>query len=319
MKVRCFRGQSVRECPPEELPDLLKSADNTVWVDITAATDEDVKTLQDVFHFHPLAIEDIRNQKQRPKADEFTDHVFIILNPLEYRSAELAFFRELDVFIGRNYVVTAHLEHEPVIDEALERLKPHRRSLPLSATHLLYILMDVVVDGYFPALEHIDNEIDELSNQLLERPSRDNLNTLFQVKRTMGEMWRVMWPQRDIMNILMNHNLVFIDQNSQYYLRDIADHLIKVTDLVQVYRENLNSLINLYVSAVSNQLNINVNRLTIFTIAIGTLSVIVGFYGMNFESTWPPFSADWGVLFILVLMILLIGGLFALFRRNKWY
>lgn len=316
LKIRFYEGHQVTEYTPTDLPHLLQRTDGTLWVDITTPDDTDSQTLETLFKFHPLTIEDLRNQQQRPKAEEFTDYLFIILNPIDPKSQDPdTLFRELDVFIGKNYIVTAHPEYEPVIDTVLERLR--RTDLALSATYLLYLLMDSVVDNYFPVLDSIDEQLDRLSNTVLSKPSKDTLNKLFDIKSMVSEMWRVMWPQRDILNILMNHNLVYINQNTLYYLRDIHDHLIKLTDLVQALRDNLNSLINLYVSAVSNQLNLTVNRLTILTVIFGVFSVIGGFYGMNFEKTWPPFGADWGVIFVLGLMALCVVSILAFVNRNR--
>jgi magnesium transporter len=317
MQITYYTHHEIREATVDDLPALLQSDEGAIWVDMPAPTDDDLALLSQLFELHPLAIEDIRNQKQRPKAEEFADYLFIILNPIT-RENEWAGFQELDVLVGRNYVVSVHLEKEPVIDAARRRIDPLRVPFPISATYLLYILFDTVIDDYFPVLEAIENEIEALGNQLLDQANPDMVNRLFQLKQSLNDIWRVVWPHRDIVNVLMNHELVFIDRKSQYYLRDISDHLARLADMAQSARDTIPSLISLYMSAVSNRLNYAVNRLTVFTIAIGILAVVVGFYGMNFQHTWPPFHWEHGIPIVLLLIIVLSVSILAIFRWRRW-
>lgn len=316
MKITVFSEKEVREVKIAELGDLLQARESVIWVDMTGPSEEDVRLMRDVFKFHPLAIEDTLNHKQRPKAEEYSDHVFIILNPVT-DDGLISNFRELDIFIGWNYIVSVHAEKEPVVDEAFRRIDPARIPFSITATYLLYVLMDTVVDEYFPVLDRIEEELGRLNNELLAKPNKNLLNRLFQLKNTLSLFWRVLWPQRDVLNVLMNHNLAFIDKNTRYYLRDVADHLQRIGDEVHFFNEMVAGMVSLYSSSVSNQLNQVVNRLTIFTITIGLLSVIVGFYGMNFETTWPPFKAPWGILFALGLMIAVVVGSLIVFRKKE--
>ena len=297
-----------------DLERLMRSETGIIWADITNPTAEDVTLLENVFKFHPLAVEDVRNQAQRPKAEEFTNYLFIILNPIEHTD-DAVNFRELDVFIGHNYFVTVHHDHEPIIDEAKERIVPDRLPFALSSSYLLYVLFDTVVDHYMPILEALENEIDAVGDLILSQPDSDVISRLFRLKRSLNEMWWVIWPQHDVINTLMNHNLVFIDSKSQYYLRDVGDHLARVTNTVQSMRDTVPSLINLQMSAVSNRLNRAVNALTIMTIVIGVSAVIGSFYGMNFIHTWPPFDAPWGVPAALLMMI---GASFLVYLLLRW-
>jgi len=227
LEITHFTPQhTITDAPRKKLAALLKAEEGAIWVDITGPDDDEAKIMRELFEFHPLAIEDTRNQTQRPKAEEFADHMFIILNPIADMQHKDALFRELDVFVGKNYLVTVHPTDEPVIAEARRRIEPLRTHLSISASVLLYTLVDTVIDGYFPVLDQIDDEIDSLGLRILDQPDRAIITRLFQLKRATGEMWRVFWPQRDALNVLVNHKLVFIDQNSQYYLRDISDHLL---------------------------------------------------------------------------------------------
>jgi magnesium transporter len=315
MRITHFNGKQSSELSVTDLRAALDMNKSVVWVDMTGPTQEDTRIMQEIFNFHPLSIEDTMNQNQRAKAEEYSDHLFVILNPVTQSKKEVV-FRELDIFVGSNYVVTVHSGYEPVIGHVRKHIDLERMHIPLSPTYLLYIILDHVVDGYFPLIDQIEEEINDISSTILMNPSQELLNRVFEIKRTLSEMWRVLWPQRDIMNVLINHKLVYIDKEIEYYLRDVSDHLLRIGDMVHILGETLSGLTNLYVSALSNQLNKVVNRLAVVTVVIGILTVISGFYGMNFEKTWPAFNVNWGVPFVLLLMATLVGAFLLL---NWWW
>jgi magnesium transporter len=318
MKVIVFNGQGAQEVRDPDLGALLKSDAKGIWVDMTGPTPDEVQVMHNIFKFHPLAIEDSCNQQQRPKIDEYDAHLFAILNPIS-NGGEAISFRELDVFVGQNYIVTVHPAEEPVILEAEKRVNRAGLFPHMSVGYLLYVMIDVVVDGYFPVLDSLSDEIDELADAVFVDPRPEALSRLFQLKRMLNEVWRIVGPQREMFNILSRRDIPYIDQNMlQHYLGDVYDHMLRISDLVMTYRDTLTGIFDLYMSAVSNRLNKIVNRLTIVTVCVGICSVIVGFYGMNFGHTWPPLAEPWGVPAVIGLMALLIGGLLVIFRKLGW-
>lgn len=317
MEILLLTAQGLEAKSLEELPALLAAEDGgVVWVNMGGPTAEDMRVMRDVFHFHPLAIEDTRNHEQRPKIEEYPGYLFLIVNPVSMLKDELD-FRELDVFMGRNYVVTVHNAEEPVLEAARQRLT-HASTLPqISVSYVLYVLLDEVVDGYFPIMDMVEEETNSLEDLILERPKQESLARIFTLKRMLLQLWRVVWPERDILSTLSQpHVLAFADKNAaQYYLRDVSDHLFRIADMVGTFRDTLTSVIDLYMSSVSNRLNRVVNRLTVITLAFGFFAVITGFYGMNFTSTWPPLRANWGVPFVLGLMALVAGVVIFVLKR----
>jgi magnesium transporter len=306
-----YAADGPRRVEPGELAAFLEGAD-TLWIDITGPSDDDVRIMHEVLHLHPLAIEDTQNQRQRPKVEEYANHLFLILNPASLDGHHRPRFRELDLFVGRNAVVTVHPADEPVLETVRKRLGAG----PVDPGYLLYLLVDVVVDGYFPLLEALSDEIDRLEEQVLRDPRRHILGRLFRMKRTLLDLRKVVGPQRDMFNLLTRRDLAFIDHDRlQYYLRDVYDHLLRITDMVDTLRDFLTSAVDLYMTAVSNRLNQVVNRLTVLTVVIGSLAVITGFYGMNFEATWPSFKTPWGVPFALGLMAAVVSVLVVVLRR----
>lgn len=320
MNISLVDSSGITPLAAADLPDRLAAGgEGVIWVDLTGPADKGVQMMRDVFHFHPLAIEDTRNARQRPKVEEYPDYLFLILNPVGHQQEE-TLFCELDVFVGANYVVTVHTAAEPVIADIQRRLSRGNPLLPVSSGYLMYLLIDAVIDGYFPILDHLEEEIETLGDQILANPSQEMLNRLFELKKSLVDMWRVIWPQREIMNNLRDRNLAPLDQAQLApYLRDLSDHLLWIADMVSTFRDTLTSTMDLYMSAVSNRLNKVVNRLTVFTVVIGAMTVFGGFYGMNFAHTWPPFSSDLGVPFVLLMMGGVTAGLLVIFRRLKWF
>jgi len=317
MQITHLSPQGAVEKQAADLPTLLTADDNSVlWVNMAGPSADDVAVLRDVFHFHPLAIEDTRNHEQRPKIEEYPGYLFLIVNPVSMVADDLD-FREVDIFVGRNFVVTVHTAAEPVIDEARKRLS-HPNTLPqISVSYVMYVLLDIVVDCYFPVMDMVEEEINTLEDVILTRPRQDALARVFILKRMLLHLWRVVWPERDILGTLTQpHILGFADKNAaQYYLRDVSDHLFWIADMIGTYRDTLTSVIDLYMSSVSNRLNRVVNRLTVFTLAFGLSAVITGFYGMNFEQTWPAFADARGVPFVLLLLALAAGGTALILKR----
>ncbi len=319
MTITLYDAQTTETLTAADLPARLAAQTGTIWVDLTGPTDDDVQLMQSVFHFHPLAIEDTRNFRQRPKVEAYANYLFIILNPVVL-AERVPVFRELDVFVGPNYIVTVHPGDEPVIAEVRSRITRAIGVQAITPSYLLYVLLDAVVDGYFPVLDMLEEEIEQLGDDILTDPKRSSLNRLFELKTALVDMWRVVWPQREILNQLMDRSLGIIEQDPlRHYLRDVYDHLMWIADMVSTFRDTLTSVMDLYMSAVSNRLNVVVNRLTIITVVIGVLTVISGFYGMNFEHNWPPFASPGGVLFALALMVSIPAALLAIFRKLGWY
>jgi magnesium transporter len=293
------------------------AGDGALWVDMTRPSEAELQWLRSAFGLHPLAIEDARSRRQRPKIEVYDNHLFCILNMAESRSAGA--FHELDVFLGANYVVTVHGGREAAIEEARARIGRRPGNIPVSAGFIFYAIVDAVVDGYFPILDRMLERIQRVEEEILLSPAKATLSQLFHMKREALGFSRVVGPQRDMFNVLTRRDLPYIDHDAlQYYLRDVYDHLIRVTDIVAGCREQLTSAADLYASVSSNRLAQVVNRLTLVTIAVGIIAAVSGFYGMNFEHTWPPFDAPWGILIAILVMGGLLFGVFSFFNRRGW-
>ncbi len=305
------------EAPADQLTALLDQPDTVLWINMLGPSPDDIRVLRDVFKFHPLAIEDTTNHRQRPKVEEYDGYLFIILNAATLEKASLN-VRELDVFVGKNYVITVHQADEPTIETAKRRLMDAAHNHAASSGWILYVLGDVVVDGYFPILDTLGDKIEDIGDRILDNPRRETLEELFNLKRSLTEIWRVTAQQRDSFAVLMHDlPLPLFTEAMQPYMRDIYDHLLRINDTVTTFRDSASNVLDVYMSAVSNRLNVQVNRLTIITIGLGLVTVVSGFYGMNFEHTWPPFSSYLGVPIVLLFIVATIAGVVYALRHME--
>ncbi len=304
MRVFEINDHGLEELQSPNIPDLLsQESPHPIWIDLVGPATDDIHLMRDVFKFHMLAIEDTVNNRQRPKIEDYGSHFFLILNPASLNQGALE-IRELDVFISHSYIVTVHQKDEPLIEKALTTCRNRKLvGKPISIGAILYTLVDTVVDGYFPILDALEDEIDDIGDEVVKTPHQQFLRRLLEIKRSLAEMWRITTQQRDAINMLSreDQNLVR-DDALRYFLRDVYDHIIRMSDTINILRDTVLSTVDLYFSSQSNRLNVVVQRLTFITIGIGVLTVISGFYGMNFLDTWPAFGSIYGVPFVLTIM-----------------
>ncbi|MEO8394806.1 MAG: magnesium transporter CorA family protein, partial [Chloroflexota bacterium] len=250
MRVIRFAPEGIETITSPDWAALLaqSSERGVFWVDMAGPTPEDLRVMHDVFKFHPLAIEDTTNQRQRPKVEEYKDHLFVILNPVNDYKDELS-FRELDVFVTHQYIVTVHAaDKELIVDEVMQRCAAKiDAGQKISVGFLIYALADAVVDLYFPLLDTIGDEIETISESIIEKPRREDLNRVFRLKRALAEMWRVAGQQRDMFNVFTRENSQYVDEEiARYYMRDIYDHLLRISDTVNTFRDTMSGVIDVY-------------------------------------------------------------------------
>jgi len=252
------------------------------WLDLHAPTEEDFEVLRDVFKFHPLAIEDSETFGQRPKIDDYNDFLFIVFfgaspPPDEDRLVEV------HCFYSDRFLVTIRQDEAPACDSVRERYS--KRPSPVARPIvILYKLLDALTDSFFPALEDLDERIDQLQDAMIAGPTNDQLNEIFDMRRRLIFLRRAVSPQRDLMAGLVSgvQELPDSDVEAERHFRDIYDHLIRVSDMIDSYRDLLTSAMDVYLSTVSNRLNVEMKRLTIIATIALPLIVISGFFGQNF-------------------------------------
>jgi magnesium transporter len=294
----------------------LLAADTFFWVDLDQPVDEDFTVLSDVFGFHPLAVEDSESFGQRPKFDDYDDFVFLVIYGAVPDEDRLV---EVHCFYSEKFLVTVHRDEAPAFTDVRERYVKRKKSA--QPAQLLYRIMDGLVDSFFPILADFDDRIDELETQTFLNAGDAQLQEIFAMKRLLVGMRKVVTPQRDMFATLMGGvaELPGMTEEDERYFRDIYDHLIRISDLIDSYRDLLTSSMDVYLSTVSNRLNVVMKQLAVMATVFLPLTFVTGFFGQNFGWMVGDIQGGWTfALFGIGTEILTVAGLVILFKKRGW-
>ena len=282
------------------------SSGDFFWLDLENPDEDDFALLRDVFHFHPLALEDSEQFGKRPKMEDYGSFVFLVV----YGAApppDVDRLVELHCFYSESYLVTVRREHAPSCEELRKRYtrQPGQLERPIV---VVYRLLDSLSDSFFPALEDYDVRIDAIEDAIFIDPKDEHLQEIVRMKRSLNRLRRVVGPQRDVIGQLFGGivTLPGSDAEAERYFRDIFDHLIRVADLIDSYKDLLTGAMDVYLSMVSNRLNLVVEKLTVLSTVLLPLIVITGFFGQNFG--WLVRHIDSLAAFVLLALVLPIAG-----------
>lgn len=303
-----------------QLPELLKDPNALIWVDMEKPTLEDDQVLLDVFHFHPLTVEDSRAIRHHPKIEEFPDYIYFIVHGVRADTSSERFNTiELDGFIGRNFIVTYHHEIFRSINNVKQRV--HSSPIPCQrgSSYLLYLILDQIVDFYLPVVEDFDEAVTELENDIfsMKRQGNEILEEILLLKRNVLRLRRISSKQQEILLRMSRGEFSLIDSQMLPFYRDIYDHLVRITDLAENYRDLLSGTLDAYLSVVSNRMNEIMKVLTIFSAIMLPLTFIAGVYGMNFDNM-PELHTAYGYFGALAFMIIVTIFMLFFFKRKGW-
>ncbi len=289
------------------------------WLDLDGLDDEWTQLLADTLHIHPLALEDAEHFGQRPKIDEFDDFTYFVVHGAMPDSFATS---ELHIFLLQHSIVTVHHGECPALVNVLARVgRQHHIADVSPQVSLVYKIVDSLIDTFFPVLSTFDDRIDELEDDILRKPTEAQLGLLFDMKRSLINLRKVITPQRDMFAALASGvvELPSMNEEGQRYFRDIYDHCIRIADVVDGYRDLLSGVMDTHVSTVSNRLNVVMKQLTIIATIFLPLSYLTGFFGQNFSflvghiQGRAPFF-----LFGLAVELVTALALVYYFRRRGW-
>ena len=301
---------------PVDLPALLQRPDRVVWVDLSSPSREEMAILSDVFHFHPLALEDCASRRHSPKVDDFETYLFILTHGVHPDSSVREFkTRTLSLFVGRQYLVTFHREKSRSVEHTMESVRHNAKIMSEGPDTVLYNILDYQVDQYLPVLENFEKKIDDVEDRIFTAPTEEVLADVLAFKRALMRLRRISGHQRDILIRLVRREFAVIDEKAIYGLRDVADHLVRITDLADTYRELVGSALEAHLSIVSNRTNEIMRVLTVIATLFIPLTFIVGVYGMNFD-VMPELHWRYGYLGVWILMLGVAAGMYWYFRRR---
>lgn len=302
---------------------VLRQQYPLIWVDVTGLGDvEIIQRIGTTFGLHGLALEDVLNVHQRPKVEEFADHLFLIARMVD--AGVHTDTEQMAFFLGKDYLLTFQEFPGDCLDPLRERILQSRGRIRQSgADYLCYSVIDSILDGYFPVLESCGERLEHIEDRIVKKPAPKHVRELHNLKRDLLVLRRAIWPHREMLNALIRDGSPFFSDTTRLYLRDAYDHTVQLMDLVETYREIATGLLDVYISSMSAKLNEIMKVLAVVGTVFMPLTFIVGYYGMNFDtkiSPWnlPELSWRFGNAFAVFLMICCVAGMLWYFSRKQW-
>ncbi|MBN2550469.1 MAG: magnesium/cobalt transporter CorA [Anaerolineales bacterium] len=295
-----------------------------LWVDFESTpAEEDEPILRKTFNFHPLAIDDALQETHVPKVDDWGQYLYIVLHAIVINNHEEVDLDtlELDVFMGKNYIVTHHDDPIEAVTRLWDTLQRDERHLKHGPDHLLYRLTDELISSYMPVVEMLDDQIDQAEIEIFDRPVPGTLEHIFSLKRSILHMRRIIGPQREVLSKLARDEYAVIDPQERVYFRDVYDHLVRLYDITESIRDLISGTLDTYLSVINNRMNEVMKTLTIITTLFMPLSFVAGFFGMNFFlpeqpiTSWMSRPVFWLVLALMIILPLLM---FRWIRQRGW-
>ena len=338
-------GKFIMDLAPHAISNVLAMPGTILWLDIQDPTETEVHLLHEEFGFHPLAIEDATRSHERPKVDAY-EHAILqhpegpeeellpgaaaIPAPGRQTYYFIVFYEAasdvehdhimtepISIFVGANFLVTVHQGDTKHIHATLARWQAPDSPLGNTIGALVHAFLDAIVDDYFPVMDWVADRVEDLEDAIFDEFKQQAIQSVFSLKKDLLAMRRIVAPERDVLNVLLRRDLLIFGPADVAYLQDVYDHLVRVTDSIDTYRDLISSALDSYLSLQSNHLNQIVKVLTIASIILMASSLITGFYGMNFvhmpELRWPI-----GSLWAVLLMVLVTAGLVIYFKRKEW-
>jgi magnesium transporter len=318
-------GRIVRNTDPDTLALALRDTKASFWLDMQQPSKEEYALLDEVFGFHPLAIEDSMHHVQRPKIESYSHvgdsarhgYFYMVIHGPNLDDTDDVCTRELDMFVSERYLVTIHDEPVKSITDLFGRAQADCSVvLDPGIDMLLYTVLDRLIDDYQPILDRFGEELDDIEDQSVTNPIPPLLTRISLQKRHLLHLRRIVGPQRDVMAQLTRGEVPFIRESARVYFRDIQDHLNRAVETIELYRDLVQGARDIYMSSVSNNLNQIMKTLTIITVIALPLTVITSFFGMNFELDFlkSPTTFWYAIVITLVLDAFLLW----MFWRKKW-
>jgi magnesium transporter len=303
-------------------PNLIDSyrTDNgkVVWVDVVDPRDADFSQLAEEFGFHPLAIEDCQKTHQRPKIDEYHGYYFLVMYEASLVGVERRLeLRELNIFLGTNYVVSVHSQPLRAVDTAARLWPSWLDRADAGAGLLAYLMIDSVVDDYTPLLDTLSDRLDDLEDQIFGVFQPQVIEEIFLIKKQLLFLRRRVTPLRDVFNTLLRREQPIFPHEIHVYFQDVFDHLIRVADLIDTLRDMVGSTMDAYLSVSGNRMNMVMKRLTSMSAILMSVTLLAGIYGMNFKFM-PELDWQYGYVLALGTMVVVALVLYLFFRRIQW-
>jgi magnesium transporter len=305
-------------CVNADISELREVEGNVIWADVIDPTSRDFEELAEEFGFHHLSIEDCQNAHQRPKVEEYAGYYFIVLYEAELvGEKDRLELRELNIFLGKNYLVTVHSRPIRAIATASRLWHEWTDRSEQGAGLLAYLLIDGIVDDYLPLLDIISDRMDDLEDSIFGEWRSESIEEIFGIKKKLLYLRRSITPLRDVFNTMLRREQPIFPRETHVYFQDVFDHLIRVADTIDTLRDMLGSTMDAYLSVSGNRMNKVMKRLTSISTILMSVTLIAGIYGMNF-ALMPELRWRYGYVFALASMVVVALSLYVYLKKIKW-
>lgn len=321
LSLYAHRNNKFKSYPDiNNISDFIKEENSVVWLDALDPNESEMQILAEEFGFHPLSIEDYFTPHYRPKVNEYDGYLFIVTHTItDNKEKNEIEIEEINLYVGKKYIVTLHKTKLPIIDKVLSIWNKAPRMLEGGSGLLLYDIMDQIIDSYFPVLDGIEDELDEIEDIVFSGQTQGSSEHIFKLKRKLMMMHRMIAPLRDIFNSITRREQGLFSNEAITYLRNIYDHVLRIVDTIDTYRDILTGALDAYLTnltAISNQMNGVMKSLTVAATILMTIQIVTGIYGMNLRI--PETKWVFGYPFALGLMAAISLGLVYYFKKIKW-
>lgn len=305
-------------CLAADISELREEEGNIIWADVSDPTSRDFEELAEEFGFHHLSIEDCQNAHQRPKVEEYTGYYFIVLYEAELAGpTDRLELRELNIFLGKNYLVTVHSRPIRAIATAARLWHEWTDRAEQGSGLLAYLLIDGIVDDYLPLLDIISERMDDLEESIFGEWRAEVIEDIFSIKKKLLYLRRSITPLRDVFNTMLRREQPIFPRETHVYFQDVFDHLIRVADTIDSLRDMLSSTMDAYLSVSGNRMNKIMKRLTSISTILMSVTLIAGIYGMNFVFM-PELRWRFGYVYALLSMVVVGLALYVYLKKVKW-
>jgi magnesium transporter len=310
--------QFTENCLVADISELRELPGNIIWTDVTDPTSRDFEELAEEFGFHHLSIEDCQNTHQRPKIEEYPGYYFLVLYEAQLVGPnDRLELRELNIFLGRNYLVTVHTRPIRAIETARRLWGEWVDRADQGSGLLAYLLIDAVVDDYLPLLDIISERMDDLEDLIFGDFQSESIHEIFGIKKKLLYLRRAVTPLRDVFNTMLRREQPIFAREIHVYFQDVFDHLIRVADSIDTLRDMLGSTMDAYLSVSGNRMNMVMKRLTSISTILMSVTLIAGIYGMNFV-VMPELRMRYGYVYALITMVVVGFALYVYLKKVKW-
>ena len=315
--ARNSRGEIVQSDRVE--PEWLLPASGLVlWVDLAAPTPDEGRILSDVFHFHPLSVEDAMSAMQFPKIEAYPGYLYMVLHGIDVEAGAGAFAtRDVDFFLGPNYLLTIHDGRSRSVARLRQMCEQYDRVLSEGPAALMHRIIDQMVDNYRPVVEGLEERIDELEEEAF-LGHEQLVRQMLRLRHDLASMRRVLTPQRDVIGRLARREFPIISDELAYRFRDVYDHVVRSSEEAILFQDRVTGILEVNLATVSNRLNKVMQVLTVMSTIFLPLTVLTGMWGMNIGLPHLPGGDRYHFWWIVIIMLAISGSMLALFRRRGW-